>query len=209
MNKGFEMWDNRYAKDTYAYGTKPNLFFKATIAEYQLNGKMLLPAEGEGRNAVHAAKEGFEVTAFDISSQGKKKALKLAEKEKVMINYEIGNLFDLKLVDQKYDVAALIFAHFPSDVVSIYHHKIADLIIDGGIIILEGFSKNHLEMRNINPKVGGPNKSEMLFSVESIKKDFTNFEIIKLEEVEVDLNEGEFHNGSGKVIRFIGRKISN
>ncbi|MFY0712649.1 class I SAM-dependent methyltransferase [Seonamhaeicola sp. NFXS20] len=201
-----EMWDNRYSSSSYAYGINPNEFFKDTLNKYQLNGKILLPAEGEGRNAVFAAKKGFNVTAFDISIEGKNKALKLAEKQNVEIKYDIGNLFDLDIVNQKYDVAALIFAHFPPDILTSYHKKIADLIVDEGIIILEGFSKSHLPLRNENPRLGGPDKIEMLFSIESIKNDFPEFEIIKLEEVEVELNEGDFHNGLSKVIRFIGKK---
>lgn len=50
-----------------------------------------------------------------------------------------------------------------------------------------GLSKSHLPFRNQNPKVGGPNKMEMLFSIESIKNYFQNFEVIKLEEVKVQL----------------------
>jgi len=75
------------------------------------------------------------------------------------------------------------------------------------MIILEGFSTEHLALRNANPDVGGPNKLEMLFSKESIKSDFSEFEVIQLEEVEVDLSEGDFHNGIGKVIRFVARKM--
>ena len=92
------------------------------------------------------------------------KALQLAQKEHVEIKYEVGNLADLDIANQNYHVAAFIFAHFPPDILSNYHKKIADLIVDGGIIILEGFSKNHLPLRNANPKLGGPNKIEMLFS---------------------------------------------
>lgn len=207
-NKMIEMWDSRYSETEYAYGINPNKFFESYLNEFPLSGKLLLPAEGEGRNAVFAAKKGLDVTAFDISIEGKKKALKLAKNENVEIKYEVGNLFDLDIIKEKFDIAALIFAHFPPPILSRYHNKIADLIKDGGIIILEGFSKSHLPIRNENPKVGGPNKMEMLFSIESIKDDFPNFEIIKLEEVEVQLNEGNFHNGKGKVIRFIGRKMS-
>ena len=209
MNKMTEMWDERYSNSDYAYGINPNKFFKDSLNKYQLNGKILLPAEGEGRNAVFAAKKGLDVTAFDISIEGKKKALKLADKENVKIKYEIGNLFDLAIISEKYDIAALIFAHFPPSVLSNYHKQIADLIADEGIIILEGFSKNHLPLRNENPKLGGPNNIQMLFSIESIKNDFPDFEIIKLEEVEVELNEGSFHNGLSRVIRFIGKKSKN
>lgn len=206
MNKMTEMWNDRYSSSDYAYGTDPNKFLQQTINKYELTGRILFPAEGEGRNAVFAAKKGMEVTAFDLSTEGKRKALILAEKENVKIKYEIGNLFDLDLVHEKYDVVALIFAHFPPPILSKYHQKIADLVEEDGMIILEGFSKGHLPFRNANPKVGGPNNIEMLFSVESIKNDFPDFEIIQLEELEVELKEGKYHNGIGKVIRFIGKK---
>jgi hypothetical protein len=57
-----------------------------------------------------------------------------------------------------------------------------------------------------NEKVGGPKDIESLFSIEEIKADFSNFDIIELEEKEIELNEGLFHNGKGSVIRFVGRK---
>lgn len=205
-NKMMEMWDNRYASEDYAYGTKPNRFLKNTIEKLQLTGSILFGAEGEGRNAVFAAKQGLEVTAFDISNEGKQKALKLAAKEHVHIDYQLGSLFDLDLSKQKYDIVALIFAHFPPPILSKYHTKLGQLVKDGGIIILEGFSKGHLPYRTANPQVGGPNNLEMLFSKESIKQDFPDFAISRLEEVEIELNEGIYHNGIGKVIQFIGRK---
>jgi hypothetical protein len=44
-----------------------------------------------------------------------------------------------------------------------------------------------------------------LFSIDEIKSDFQNFEVIELEEKEIQLNEGQFHNGLGMVIRFVGK----
>ena len=46
----------------------------------------------------------------------------------------------------------------------------------------------------------------MLFSIDELKSDFANYEIIELVEKEIELNEGSFHNGLGSVIRFVGRK---
>lgn len=209
MNKMLEMWDTRYSSEDYAYGVHPNTFFKSIIEKYKPEGKILLPAEGEGRNAIYAAQKGFNVFAFDISLEGKKKALKLSKKEKVKINYEVGEFFELNLINNEFDVAALIFAHFPPQLLSSYHAKIGELIKPNGLIILEGFSKNHLKYRNENPNIGGPNKEEMLFSKEAIRNDFPDFEILQLEEIEVELIEGKYHNGTGSVIRFVGRKKNN
>ena len=201
------MWDKRYGDTAYAYGEEPNVFFKDTLNKLDLKGSILLPAEGEGRNAIYAAKKGMEVFAFDISIEGKNKALGLAKKEDVEINYEVGSFFSLDLVNQSYDCCALIYSHFPPDARNAYHHKINELIKLNGILILEGFCTGHLEYQKMNPSVGGPKKEALFFSTEMIKNDFSNFEIIQLEEKEVELNEGKYHQGKAKVIRFIGKKI--
>jgi len=201
-----EMWDNRYRAVEYAYGTTPNVFFKSSLDKYNLKGSILLPAEGEGRNAIYAARQGLAVSAFDISEEGRKKALQLAAAHNVVIDYNVGEFLEMDFTENSFDAAALIYAHFPPNKLSNYHKRIADLIKPNGLVILEGFSKNHLPLREKNPKVGGPNKLEMLFSIESIRNDFPDFEILELEEVETILNEGEFHIGKAKVIRFVGRK---
>lgn len=200
------MWDKRYNSSKYAYGEEPNVFFKTMMEEYNLQGSMLFGAEGEGRNAVYAAGKSIEVTAFDISVEGKKKALRLAQAKGVNIRYEVGDFLKMNFSENSFDAAILIYAHFPPHIRSDYHKKIAQLVKPGGYIILEGFSQNHLALREKNPKVGGPNTLEMLFSIEEIQKDFFDFIPVQLEEVEVELKEGLYHNGRGSVVRFVGKK---
>lgn len=200
------MWNERYAHKEYAYGVQPNVFLKETLQNFPLSGKILLPADGEGRNGVYAAEQGLDVTSFDISVEGKKKALSLAEQHGVKLRYEVGNLFEEEMLTQEYNAVALIYAHFPPNVRAQYHQKLVDLLNAGGLVIIEAFSKNHLPYREKNPKVGGPANVEMLFSIESVEADFPTLEILHLEEVETDLHEGIYHVGKGKVVRFIGRK---
>jgi hypothetical protein len=76
-----EFWNNRYSTEEYAYGTLPNEYLKEE-AEKLKPGNILFPAEGEGRNAVHAARLGWKVYAFDISTEAKLKAEKLADRAK-------------------------------------------------------------------------------------------------------------------------------
>ena len=201
-----EMWNERYSAASYAYGTEPNTFFAETLVNYKPTGNLLLPAEGEGRNAVFAAKNGLNVTAFDISEAGKVKAMALAAANNVSIGYEVGDFLKMNFERSSFDSTALIYAHFPPALLSIYHQRIVALLNPNGLILLEGFSTNNLPYREANPKIGGPDKIEMLFSVEKIKNEFPTLEIIQLEEVEVELNEGLYHQGKGKVIRFVGRK---
>lgn len=202
-----EKWNIRYAEEGYAYGELPNEFFKEVIDKQQVKGKILFPGEGEGRNAVYAAKNGWDAFAFDISENAKIKAEKLAQENGVKINYQVGDFLNLSLIAEKYDAIALIYAHFPPTVLSSYYKKMAELIKSGGILILEGFSKGNIPYREANSSIGGPDNPEMLFSLAEIENYFSDFEIIQLEEMEVQLNEGKYHQGIGKVIRFVGTKI--
>jgi hypothetical protein len=52
-----EMWDERYQKIALVYGAEPNEFLKDSL-QALVPGKILLPGEGEGRNAVFAAQKG-------------------------------------------------------------------------------------------------------------------------------------------------------
>ena len=204
-NSWTQRWNDRYSNEEFAYGTAPNNYLKEQLEK--LNpGNILFPAEGEGRNAVFAAKSGWTVSAFDISSKGKNKAIKLAETHNVTIDYQIGELDSLSYQTEQFDAIALIYAHFPAGIKSSIHKRLDQYLKRGGIIIFEAFSKKHLEYLAKNDKVGGPKDIESLFSIEEIQDDFPNYQIIELEEKEIELNEGLFHNGKGSVIRFIGRK---
>lgn len=205
MTNWTQRWDDRYKSEEFAYGEDPNNYLKEQIEKLN-TGTILFPAEGEGRNAVFAAKLGWKVSAFDISEEGKNKALKLAEANNVTIDYQVGVLETLNYKAEQFDAIALIYAHFPAEIKSSIHKTLETYLRKGGIIIFEAFSKKHLEYLAINDKVGGPKDIESLFSIEEIQADFPNYEIIELEEKEIELNEGLFHNGKGSVIRFVGRK---
>ena len=200
-----DFWNNRYRSQEFAYGEHPNNYLKEQLEKLAV-GKILFPAEGEGRNAVFAAKLGWEVSAFDISIEGKRKAERLAEKNLVTIDYQVGELETLKYDTACFDAIALIYAHFPADIKSSCHRILDNYLRKDGILIFEAFSKRHLEYNTKNEKVGGPKDLAMLFSIAELKSDFDNYEIIELAEKEIELNEGLFHNGQGAVIRFVGRK---
>ncbi len=198
-------WNDRYSEEAYAYGEQPNNFLKEKLDNLNI-GTILFPAEGEGRNAVYASKLGWTVSAFDISIEGQKKALRLAEKSNVKIDYQVGELQSFHYGNEQFDAIALIYAHFPADIKSLYHKEFDKYLRRGGVIIFESFSKNHLDYVLKNEKVGGPRDLAALFSIDEIKSDFKDYEIIELEEKEIELHEGLYHNGKGSVIRFVGRK---
>jgi len=66
---------------------------------------------------------------------------------------------------------------------------------------LEAFSKNHLNYNAKNENVGGPRQETLLFYLEEIQRDFNDYQIIELQETEMELNVG-----LGSVLRFTGLK---
>lgn len=203
-----DRWNDRYSKDEFAYGEEPNNYLKEQLTKLPA-GTILFPAEGEGRNAVYAAKTGWTVSAFDISHEGKNKALRLAEKNRVTIDYIVGGLETLNFESEKFDAIALIYAHFPANIKSQYHQILDKYLKINGTIIFEAFSKKHIDYVTANEKIGGPKNIESLFSIDEIKADFPNYRFVELEEKEIELNEGLFHNGKGSVIRFVAQKTAN
>ncbi|MTG97181.1 MULTISPECIES: class I SAM-dependent methyltransferase [Myroides] len=201
-----EFWDKRYSEATYAYGIEPNAFFSDVIRDIKSKGNILMAAEGEGRNAVYAAKQGWQVTAFDQSQQAKQKALQLAERFSVSIDYTVSDIEELRYTEEQFDALALIYAHFPEERRRAYHRQLATYLKKGGVLLVEAFEKKHTVKQKENPNVGGPGNVAMLYSIAELMQDFEGFDFYILEEKEVELTEGLYHRGNAHVLRIAGRK---
>ena len=195
-----EMWNDRYVKDEYVYGKEPNVFYAGQLAKLEL-GKILFLGEGEGRNAVHAAKLGWDVDAYDYSIEAKTKALKFAGDEAVKINYVVHDLNEFVHVKNIYDAVVIVFLHLPEEQRIRLHKNIVNSLKPSGKIILEVFDKTQIERNS-----GGPKNLELLYSLEDIFEDFQDLEIISFSKEDVNLNEGNFHKGIASVIRYVGQK---
>ena len=86
------------------------------------------------------------------------------------------------------------------------HRQLVEYLKPGGVIIFEGYSKKHNAYQHTNPTAGGPRDIEMLFDIAQIKREFPSITFTTLSEEEIDLQEGQFHEGKAMVIRFTGKK---
>jgi SAM-dependent methyltransferase len=197
-----DFWNERYSSEEYVYGENPNHFLKEQLEKITVPGKLLLPGEGEGRNAVYAAKLGWEVEAYDQSTTGKLKAIILADKNNVKINYHIEDLLEFTPSKNFYDAVAIIYVHLNTKLRKSFNEKIIEALKPGGKIILELFSKDQLGKTS-----GGPQDLEMLYSLDEIKKDFGSLKAIILKEETINIEEGEKHSGEANVVRFVGEKV--
>ncbi|MBP7862733.1 class I SAM-dependent methyltransferase [bacterium] len=195
------VWNKKYDRKMFLFGKKPNVFFASQLDKLT-PGKLLLPAEGEGRNAVYAAKQKWKVDAFDVSDVAKDKALKFAEEEKVAINYFVSDASIVDLKPNDYDAVAVIFFQ-PQDneATSKFFTKLKNSVKPGGSIIVEGFAKSHLKLKTRF----GPKDLSCMYDKKFLKGNFKDWKISLIRERKTVLDEG-MHDGKAIVIDFVAEK---
>ena len=191
------MWDERYSAEEYAYGTNPNNFLEANVSSIP-KGKVLSLAEGEGRNAVFLAKQGYSVTAVDSSLVGLNKARKLAEENGVIVEFIHTDLAEYDLGEKKWDGIVSIFCPLPSSIRKQLHKKVEAALKRNGVFLLEAYTPAQLKYGT-----GGGNSVDVMQSKESLSLELAGLKFKHLIELERDVVEGIYHTGIGAVVQAI------
>lgn len=194
------MWDQRYSAAEYVYGTKPNNFLEANFSSIP-KGKVLSLAEGEGRNAVFLAKQGYSVTAVDASLVGLNKARKLAEENGVVIEFIQADLADYDLGENQWDGIVSIFCPLPSSVRKHLYKKVEAGLKPKGVFLLEAYTPEQLKHGT-----GGGNSVDVMQSKESLSIELAGLKFQHLIELEREIIEGIYHTGIGAVVQAIALK---
>lgn len=195
------MWDERYSTDDYVYGTEPNDFLRAHYQKLPPGGAILCLAEGEGRNAVFLARQGFSVTAVDSSSVGLEKARALAARHTVKITTVTADLADYEIANNTYDGIISIFCHTPPPVRSRLNQQIISGLKQDGLLILEGYTPDQL-----GRGTGGPPSEEMMHELATLQDELAALDFLYGKELLREVHEGSLHNGMGAVVQAIARK---
>lgn len=192
------MWDERYSAKHYIYGTSPNDFLRENVASIP-KGKVLCLAEGEGRNAVFLAKQGYSVTAVDASIIGLEKARKLAEDNNVNIEFIHANLEEFDIGVDKWEGIVSIFCHLPEDIRKKLHKKIVAGLKVNGVLLLEAYTPDQLKHGT-----GGPPSEDLMMSETILTQELAGLKFSHLAEIEREIIEGTHHSGIGAVVQVIG-----
>lgn len=99
------IYEEQYEKPGYYWGTQPN---SSCYRILQLMPpvrplKLLYIGCGEGKDAVFLARNGFDVTAFDVTDAGVEKTKRLAEQARVHVNVFKADVRDFRL-DSGFDI---------------------------------------------------------------------------------------------------------
>lgn len=195
-----EFWNERYSTNEFVFGYEPNEFFKEQILNFPA-GKLLLLGEGEGRNAVFAAENGWDVHAVDWSESAQRKALAFARSKNVLFQYTVADIVGFFPERNTYDVVAMIFFHLEPEIREIVHSRVIDSLVRGGKIIIEAYEKEQLGKTS-----GGPQQTDMLYSLEELVTDFIELNFLHLSKEKINLSEGNAHQGEACVVRFVAEK---
>jgi 2-polyprenyl-3-methyl-5-hydroxy-6-metoxy-1,4-benzoquinol methylase len=195
-------WNRRFKGPDFLFGTEPNQWLCNHATAFASQGRVLCVADGEGRNSVWLAKQGFQVDAFDIADIAVGKARRFAARAGVTVNYQIADCDSFSWPTASYDGVAAIFVQFADPTLRerLFRHM-AESLRPGGVMILQGYTPKQLEYRT-----GGPSTVSHLYTSSMLREAFPKLEIIELKEYEAELNEGNGHCGRSALIGMIARR---
>ena len=195
-----DFWNKRYQDTDFVYGTQPNVYFKEQINLLK-PCSLILPADGEGRNSVYAASKGWDVTAVDYSKEGRDKAIQLANTKNIEIQYHLSDLSVFDFPPATYDAAAFIYVHLPRSIIKTVYQNVINSLKKGATVIIEVYSINQLGRDS-----GGPQDERVLYTKDRLRELLTGTDIQFLEEQEVELSEGKYHEGKAMVLRAVATR---
>jgi SAM-dependent methyltransferase len=134
-----DQWNEIY-RNSIGFNKLPNQLLVDTVAKLQ-PGTALDVAQGEGRNALYLAQQGWKVTGVDFSDEGLRLAKGRAEELKVSIDTVNADLATYEFGESKWDLITLIYAgDDPS-----WPEKIKRALRPGGTVVIEYFHLNDVE----------------------------------------------------------------
>ena len=197
-----ETWNQRYAGDDFLFGTEPNAWLREHSGSLPRAGRILSVADGEGRNSVWLAQQGFQVDAFDVAHRAVEKAQAFAQRQGVSVNFSVADVEGFAWPEAAYDGVAAIFVQFADpDLRSRLFERISHSLKPGGVLILQGYTPKQLHYRT-----GGPPFLSHLYTRDLLASAFPHLAIVELREYEAEVHEGQGHSGHSALIGLVARR---
>lgn len=193
-------WDERFARPGYLFGTAPNAFLAREAWRIRPRGRVLCVADGEGRNSVHLAALGHDVTAFDLSAVALAKARALARERGVDVRYSQGDLC-ARPWHGTFDAVVVVFIQFltPEEREPAFA-AMQEAVVPGGLMLVEGYRPEQVAYAT-----GGPGRREHMYTREWVEATFAGWSIELLASYDAVLCEGTGHAGVSAVLDVVAR----
>ena len=200
--EGIEMiYDPLYSKpltgdlDKDGFKTAPNAFLVEAVKSIKPVGKALDVGAGMGRNAIHLAGLGWDVTGIDLSAQGLAVMQANAEKAGLKVHTTRTSYEEFDFGSDNWDLIAMILSWAPIEEPGFLAY-IKESIRPGGYIVFE-----HVIQRSDNPFPPGVHA----LAPGALREFFRDFEILIYQEVE---DYGDWGGLPTPHVRMLARKSS-
>lgn len=135
-------YEEKYKQDGYYWGITPNrlcyeiMKLMPPVKPY----KVLDIGCGEGKDAVFLAKNGYQVTAFDLADSGLKKARDLANRNMVEVDFFRANVNEIALKDT-YDIifSSGVFHYLQPEKRKAFVEMLKEHTTEGGLNVINVF----------------------------------------------------------------------
>lgn len=194
-------WDARFAGEDYLFGTEPAGFVLREAPRVPPGSRVLSVADGEGRNAVHLARRGHDVTAFDISPNAVAKARALAASAGVGVDFNVSAIGDWTRW-RDFDALMAVFIQFlgPEERAAAFR-RFAEAVRPGGLLLLHGYAP-----RQVGYGTGGPKAAENMYTLPMLAEAFAGWDILHSADYDAVIVEGQGHSGPSALIDFVARR---
>ena len=208
-----QAWDTRFAQDAYIFGKAPNVFLANSVSHIPQGSRVLAVADGEGRNGVWLAQQGYAVHSTDGSKVAVAKSMALAKERGVPVVYSAQELVPGSIYHEcedadtwtwpiaVFDAVVGIFIQFTKPAQrTVMFHGMLTALKPGGVLLLEGYHHRQLSFGT-----GGPQALEQLYDQALLSDAFSSLETIELRDYDQEVDEGDGHKGMSALIDYIGQ----
>lgn len=196
-------WDERFARDDYVYGEQPNVWIEQNLPALGANAQVLAIADGEGRNTVWLAKQGYRATNWDYSQVGIQKTQQLAQAAGVQVSAQVIDLIHDPLPEVQFDAMVASFFHLPKAHQQTSWQNLLTRLNPGGYLVVQVFDEAQLPNTS-----GGPKSLDLLYNLDFWQDLLATWQVDICQVCYDDLDEGPLHQGRACVINIKATKLT-
>jgi SAM-dependent methyltransferase len=185
------LFDRIYASDAPSFRTEPSALL-LEITAHLLPGRALDVCMGEGRNALYLARQGWDVTGFDVSEVGLGRARERAVQEGLELN-AVNTTHDAFAYGvSRWGLIALFYAPVSLETPE-YAAVLADALEPGGLVVIESFASAQT----------APTRRPVELDPDVLRRVFSGLDVLRLED---GPGVPEWDQQQGRVVRFVAAK---
>ena len=175
-------YDNIYKQNSHTWGDKPNKLLAMICDDLESGSYFLDLGCGQGRDSLFMAKNGFQVTAVDSSSEGINDLNGLAMKAGVEMELICKSIKEFEIESNKYSIINIFntLQFLKKDDALEVIDNVKNKLRSGGHMIIAGFTKNDPLFKFEE------NKDRGFFELGELKNLFSDFEMIFYRELIID-----------------------